>query len=278
MFEFKYNKYKRKGNKFDFEYPENLSKTTPDFNFSNKWEQLDSTFHKKKKRINFFDENFISDETKFNSFNTVSEKKSNLEPNFNFQNLIHPIDNEFDKYIKEKMVILEKIKSDKDNNDTNKEIINTNEEFAQNYNFNFAIRKYKNNNESLIKRKNEPILIIDKNRKSDFNYKLEFNLMKNKKFFFCDKNENNDTNIGKRNKMRLSNLLNKLKKDNLKTEIINIPNKFNILYKEENDNLKNSKQYIKNFDFIKNESNKENKKDYFDTLLEQINIKKNKSK
>ena len=102
--------------------------------------------------------------------------------------------------------------------------------------------------------------------------------MKNKKFFFCDKNENNDTNIGKRNKMRLSNLLNKLKKDNLKTEIINIPNKFNILYKEENDSLKNSKQYIKNFDFIKNESNKENKKDYFDTLLEQINIKKNKSK
>ena len=278
MFEFKYNKYKRKENKFDFEYPENLSKTQQDFNFSNKWEQLDSTFHQKKKRIYFFDENFISDETKFNTFNTVSEKKSNLEPNFNFQNLIHPIDNEFDKYIKEKMIILEKIKSDKDNNDTNKEIINTNEEFAQNYNFNFAIRKYKNNNESLIKRKNEPILIIDKNRKSDLNYKLEFNLMKNKKFFFSDKNENNDTNIGKRNKMRLSNLLNKLKKDNLKTEIINIPNKFNILYKEENDSLKNSKQYIKNFDFIKNESNKENKKDYFDTLLEQINIKKNKSK
>ena len=278
MFEFKYNKYKRKENKFDFEYPENLSKTQQDFNFSNKWEQLDSTFHQKKKRIYFFDENFISDETKFNTFNTVSEKKSNLEPNFNFQNLIHPIDNEFDKYIKEKMVILEKIKSDKDNNDTNKEIINTNEELNQNYNFNFAIRKYKNNNESLIKRKNEPILIIDKNRKSDLNYKLEFNLMKNKKFFFSDKNENNDTNIGKRNKMRLSNLLNKLKKDNLKTEIINIPNKFNILYKEENDSLKNSKQYIKNFDFIKNESNKENKKDYFDTLLEQINIKKNKSK
>ena len=276
MFEFKYNKYKRKENKFDFEYPENLSKTTPDFNFSNKWEQLDSTFHQKKKLINFFDENLISDETKFNTFNTISEKKPNFEQNFDFQNLIHPIDNEFDKYIKEKMVILEKIKTN--NNDKNKEIINTNDEFNQNYNFIFAIRKYKNNNESLIKRKNEPILIIDKNRKSDLNYKLEFNLMKNKKFFFSDKNENNDTDIGKRNKMRLSNLLNKLKKENLKTEIINIPNKFNILYKEENDNLKNSKQYIKNFDFIKNESNKENKKDYFDTLLEQINIKKNKSK
>ena len=53
--------------------------------------------------------------------------------------------------------------------------------------------------------------------------------------------------------MRLNNLLNKFRKENLNTEIINIPNKFDILNKDEN-------------------------KDYFDLLYKQINIKKNKIK
>ena len=241
MFEFNYNKYKRK--------------TQTELNFSDKWEQLDSIFHKKKKRINFFDE-FDTEDKTYN--NTITNKKTNMntntlsiKDNFNFQKLIHPIDEEFDKYIKEKIDFLEKIKFNEYKQ--NKLSLNNIEEYNTNNNFNIIINKYKNNNISLIKGKNEPIFILNKNRNTDSNYKDEINKMKTQKYFFSETNENNDTDIGKRNKMRLNNLLNKFRKENLNTEIINIPNKFDILNKDEN-------------------------KDYFDLLYEQINIKKNKIK
>ena len=241
MFEFNYNKYKRK--------------TQTELNFSDKWEQLDSIFHKKKKRINFFDE-FDTEDKTYN--NTITNKKTNMntntlsiKDNFNFQKLIHPIDEEFDKYIKEKIDFLEKIKFNEYKQ--NKLLLNNIEEYNTNNNFNIIINKYKKNNISLIKGKNEPIFILNKNRNTDSNYKDEINKMKTQKYFFSETNENNDTDIGKRNKMRLNNLLNKFRKENLNTEIINIPNKFDILNKDEN-------------------------KDYFDLLYEQINIKKNKIK
>ena len=241
MFEFNYNKYKRK--------------TQTELNFSDKWEQLDSIFHKKKKCINFFDE-FDTEDKTYN--NTITNKKTNMntntlfiKDNFNFQKLIHPIDEEFDKYIKEKIDFLEKIKFNEYKQ--NKLLLNNIEEYNTNNNFNIIINKYKNNNISLIKGKNEPIFILNKNRNTDSNYKDEINKMKTQKYFFSETNENNDTDIGKRNKMRLNNLLNKFRKENINTEIINIPNKFDILNKDEN-------------------------KDYFDLLYEQINIKKNKIK
>ena len=241
MFEFNYNKYKRK--------------TQTELNFSDKWEQLDSIFHKKKKRINFFDE-FDTEDKTYN--NTITNKKTNMntntlsiKDNFNFQKLIHPIDEEFDKYIKEKIDFLEKIKFNEYKQ--NKLLLNNIEEYNTNNNFNIIINKYKKNNISLIKGKNEPIFILNKNRNTDSNYKDEINKMKTQKYFFSETNENNDTDIGKRNKMRLNNLLNKFRKENLNTEIINIPNKFDILNKDEN-------------------------KDYFDLLYKQINIKKNKIK
>ena len=241
MFEFNYNKYKRK--------------TQTELNFSDKWEQLDSIFHKKKKRINFFDE-FDTEDKTYN--NTITNKKTNMntntlfiKDNFNFQKLIHPIDEEFDKYIKEKIDFLEKIKFNEYKQ--NKLLLNNIEEYNTNNNFNIIINKYKKNNISLIKGKNEPIFILNKNRNTDSNYKDEINKMKTQKYFFSETNENNDTDIGKRNKMRLNNLLNKFRKENINTEIINIPNKFDILNKDEN-------------------------KDYFDLLYEQINIKKNKIK
>ena len=241
MFEFNYNKYKRK--------------TQTELNFSDKWEQLDSIFHKKKKCINFFDE-FDTEDKTYN--NTITNKKTNMntntlsiKDNFNFQKLIHPIDEEFDKYIKEKIDFLEKIKFNEYKQ--NKLLLNNIEEYNTNNNFNIIINKYKKNNISLIKGKNEPIFILNKNRNTDSNYKDEINKMKTQKYFFSETNENNDTDIGKRNKMRLNNLLNKFRKENLNTEIINIPNKFDILNKDEN-------------------------KDYFDLLYEQINIKKNKIK
>ena len=239
MFEFNYNKYKRK--------------TQTELNFSDKWEQLDSIFHKKKKRINFFDE-FDTEDKTYN--NTITNKKTNMntntlfiKDNFNFQKLIHPIDEEFDKYIKEKIDFLEKIKFNEYKQ--NKLLLNNIEEYNTNNNFNIIINKYKNNNISLIKGKNEPIFILNKNRNTDSNYKDEINKMKTQKYFFSETNENNDTDIGKRNKMRLNNLLNKFRKENINTEIINIPNKFDILNKDKN-------------------------KDYFDLLYEQINVKKNK--
>ena len=241
MFEFNYNKYKRK--------------TQTELNFSDKWEQLDSIFHKKKKRINFFDE-FDTEDKTYN--NTITNKKTNMntntlsiKDNFNFQKLIHPIDEEFDKYIKEKIDFLEKIKYNEYKQ--NKLLLNNIEEYNTNNNFNIIINKYKTNTISLIKGKNEPIFILNKNRNTDSNYKDEINKMKTQKYFFSETNENNDTDIGKRNKMRLNNLLNKFRKENINTEIINIPNKFDILNKDEN-------------------------KDYFDLLYEQINIKKNKIK
>ena len=241
MFEFNYNKYKRK--------------TQTELNFSDKWEQLDSIFHKKKKRINFFDE-FDTEDKTYN--NTITNKKTNMntntlsiKDNFNFQKLIHPIDEEFDKYIKEKIDFLEKIKFNEYKQ--NKLLLNNIEEYNTNNNFNIIINKYKKNNISLIKGKNEPIFILNKNRNTDSNYKDEINKMKTQKYFFSETNENNDTDIGKRNKMRLNNLLNKFRKENLNTEIINIPNKFDILNKDEN-------------------------KDYFDLLYKQINVKKNKIK
>ena len=258
MFEFNYNKYKRKEIIFDF--PEKLSKTEKELNFSNKWEQLDSIFHKKKKRINFFDESFTPEETERN---TITDKKYNIGnilttknySNFNFQNLIHPIDDAFDNYIKEKIEVLDKLKINKykqKNELLKNELLNNSKEFNKTNNFNFAISKYKKN-ESLIKVKNEPILILNKNRNNDKNYQYEINKMKTKKYFFSGSNENNNSDIGKRNKMRLSNILNKLKKETPNFEIINIPNKFNSLKKEKN-------------------------QDYFDLLLEQINIKRNKIK
>ena len=241
MFEFNYNKYKRK--------------TQTELNFLDKWEQLDSIFHKKKKRINFFDE-FDTEDKTYN--NTITNKKTNMntntlsiKDNFNFQKLIHPIDEEFDKYIKEKIDFLEKIKFNEYKQ--NKLLLNNIEEYNTNNNFNIIINKYKKNTISLIKGKNEPIFILNKNRNTDSNYKDEINKMKTQKYFFSETNENNDTDIGKRNKMRLNNLLNKFRKENLNTEIMSVPNKFDILNKDEN-------------------------KDHFDLLYEQINVKKNKIK
>ena len=244
MFECNYNKYKRKE-----------SKTQNEINFSDKWEQLDSIFNKKKKRINFFDEFDTRDESEIDA---IADNKTNMntntlsiKDNFNLNKLIHPIDDEFDKYIKEKIDVLDKIKYNKYKQKN--EQLNNIKEYNTINNFNLTINKYKKNNISLIKGKNEPLFILNKNM--NINYKDEINKMKTKKYFFSETIEADNTYIGKRNKMRLNKLLNKIKKENINTEIINIPNKFDILNKEENKD-----------------------KDYFDLLLEQINIKKNKIK
>ena len=212
-----------------------------------KWTQLDSLFNKKNRHIQFkynifnFDENKNNtkiDNPKLDDFNY--EKNINI----NLKYLIHPIDDDFDEFIEEKIKIFEKLKGHK--YQSNDQINNNNEEKI---NFNIALSKYKKEEESIIKSKNEPILILDNNKK-DLNIKDEFNIMKSKKYFFNKSTEDISTELGRRNKLRLNNILNKIKKEKPKKDIISIPNMFN-----------------------KEKSFEENK-DYFDSILKEIKIKK----
>ena len=255
---FEFNNNNQRKNNISFEYPYKELKPTKQLNISEKWSQLDNKFNNKINRhINFYDDF----ETK-NNLIIENSKKENIN-NINLSYLIHPIDDEFDEFIEEKINVLENLK---DNKYIIKEEINDDEE--ENNNFNLIINKYKKQ-ESLVKEKNEPIFILNNNNNKDLNYKYEFNKMKSKKYFFNENKENN-SDIGKRNKMRLNNILKKIKKENIKNEIINVPNKFEILNKEEKDiNIKNTKY----FDYMKNKNKKdEENKDYFDKILDQINI------
>ena len=119
-------------------------------------------------------------------------------------------------------------------------------------NFNLLISKYRKTEESIIKAKNKPIFLPNYDNKNEGKY--EFNKMKNNKYFFNNSNEDNITNLGNKNKTRLKNILNKIKNEKPKNEIINNPNKF----KMEKSDITND--------------NKENK-DYFDTILEDIKKK-----
>ena len=239
----------------NFKYKERKEKITKNID---KWAQLDSIFHKKNRRINFNDELF--DETKINYKNEIQYSNNfnnKNDININLQYLIHPINDEFDKFIDDKIEILEKLK---DNTyKLKEELINKNE---NNNNLNLMLSEYKKEEESIIKSKNEPIYILNNEDKNDLDDIYEFNKMKNKKYFFKKSNNDNNTDLGNRNKMRLNNILNKIKKEKPKKEnqIISNPNKFN-LDKSDND--------------IKYSKNEENK-DYFDTILEEIKNKKNK--
>ena len=239
----------------NFKYKERKEKISKNID---KWAQLDSIFHKKNRRINFNDEFF--DESKNNYKNEIQYSNNfnnKNDININLQYLIHPINDEFDKFIDDKIEILEKLK---DNTyKLKEELINKNE---NNNNLNLMLNKYKKEEESIIKSKNEPIYILNNEDKNDLDDIYEFNKMKNKKYFFKKSNNDNNTDLGNRNRMRLNNILNKIKKEKPKKEnqIISNPNKFN-LDKSDND--------------IKYSKNEENK-DYFDTILEEIKNKKNK--
>jgi len=238
----------------NFEYKARKEKIT---NNIDKWSQLDSIFHKKNRRINFNNDFF--DETKYNykkeSQNSNSNFNNKNNININLKYLIHPINDEFDEFIDEKIENLEKLKDNKYK--LKEELINKNED---NNNLNLMLSKYKKEEESIIKSKNEPIYILNNENKNDLDDLYEFNKMKNKKYFFNKSNNDYDTELGNRNKMRLNNILNKIKKERPKKEsqIISNPNKFNL---EKSD---------KDIEYNKNEENK----DYFDTILEEMKNKK----
>ena len=236
----------------NFQFPESQEKEILKLNSEEKWEKLDSIFNKKNKHINFNENFFDIDEPKINYDKKISNIKNLNQKNdvkINLQHLIHPIDDEFDIFIDEKIKIFEKMKN---NNkfQIKEEVDNTKQEKE---NFNLLISKYKKTEESIIKAKNKPIFLPNYDNKNEGKY--EFNKMKNNKYFFNNSNEDNITNLGNKNKMRLNNILNKIKNEKPKNEIINNPNKF----KMEKSDITND--------------NKENK-DYFDTILEDIKKKK----
>ena len=258
----------------NFEYPKKSIKNIEQITLSDKWDQLDSIFHKKNKRIIFFDNDFFSSDeiendliqknTKLENTKTIKNKKINLEY------LIHPIDDNFDKFIDQKIASLEQLKNNKYQK---KEELNINNE---NFISNFTLNKYKKQEESIIKDKNEPMSILSNRNNNDLNDKYEFNKMKTKKFFFTESIKNNNTDLGQKNKTRLNNLLMKIKSGKSKNEIIIVPNKFEILNNEEKSNRNsNNNKYINLINHNKEEENR----DYFDSILDECKIKiKNKLK
>ena len=235
-----------------FEYPEEVNNINNirKINSMDKWSQLDSIINKKNRSINFKDNFFDFIDNK--KYSKTKSNNSNFIDKINLQYLIHPINDEFDEFIDEKIEILEKLK---DNKYQLKSELNPN--FEEKINLSNILKKYKKEEESIIKAKNEPIYVL-KDNTNDLNIKNEFNKMKSNKYFFKE-NKENSTDIGKRNKIRLNNILNKIKKEKPKNQIINIPNKFNIEKNNMNININNTE---------------ENNKDYFDTILEEIKSKK----
>jgi len=266
--------YSNKRNNIIFEYPE---KKNSKLNNLDKWTQLDSIFRKNKRKnktINFpedinINENLILS-NKTNNFKDINSNKS---INLSLQNLIHHINyDEFDKFIDNKIDILEKLKDNKyhlndnldlDNPNKINKNINTDNNINRN-SFNIILSKYKKEENSIIRAKNEPILISTNNNtiNSENDDKYEFNKMKTKNYFFNNNNVN-----------RLNNLLRKIRNTNQKNEknkeeIYQIdikPSQYfeNIINKQKNKN-------------INYEDSDDDNKDYFSQILDEINFKKKK--
>ena len=87
-------------------------------------------------------------------------------------------------------------------------------------------------------------------------------------------NKKYENNVGNRNKIRLSRLLNRIKNDKKETELINKPNKFKLFdTSDENSNLdKIQRRYYEQFrEEDKHKDNNDYTKDYFSTILYELN-------
>ncbi len=303
-------------NKFEFDY---FSNNNNIFNYHNdnnkkisdeldKWSKLESILQKNR-RDNYFsndtistlnlgslksmewEENINKNSTIKNNVNNndLSLNKNNKNNDLNLKNLeklIHPIDNEFEIFIQNKIKDLEKLKKENKNiskNDINITNITNSNINNKNINNNIILQKENNEEKSIVKEKNEAIFTFNKN---DIDNNNEFEKIKGKSFlgdytyndnninvninnksiFYNNKNYYN--NIGYRNKMRLNNLLSKIKSDKKETELINKPNKFKI-FDNSDDNSKVNKIQRKYYEQIKEKDKNKNNisKDYFSTIL-----------
>ena len=86
-------------------------------------------------------------------------------------------------------------------------------------------------------------------------------------------NKKYENSVGKRNKIRLNKLLNKIKNEKKETELINKPNKFKLFdNSDEKSNLdKIQKRYYEQFKEEDKLKDNEYEKDYFSTILYELN-------
>ena len=230
--------------------------------------------------------------SKSDSYNNNQDLKPNkleeMNMNLYLKKFIHPIDNEFDLFIKKKIDDFEKMKTNSNikencisNNNSNLKKNRTIKNKIENINNLLGIKKI-NGEKSLIKEKNN----------TNFFFGVKFNRRK------IEENGNDDDYLGLqkrsylfeyKNKNRNKNFvlynINKNKsmifcKDN-KKNLVNEANKVNILLKSNNSNEESGLEKIKNvcFDCIRGQRGElddsdSNNKDYFKTILYELEWKK----
>jgi len=322
MKNFEFDFIQKNNNNTLFDYPNNNNPINlQNSNYLEKWSKLESKLQ--KNRIdNYFSNDSISSlnlgslksmewddlnmmPNKSNYDTTLKDKYLN-EHNYaniqRLQQLIHPIDDEFDIFIQNKIENLEKLKythesknvfgnNKKSNNIKNNiniiNIINNNikKKINNNIQNNLKLNKEKRAEKSIIKDKNEAIFTFNK---SDNDNNDDFDRIKTKSFLvdytyndnvtdnsFLYTNIKDDNDLGFRNKMRLNKILSRIKNDKKETEIINKPNKFKLFdNSDENSNLnKIQKRYYGQLREEDKQKDSDYSKDYFSTILYELNQK-----
>jgi hypothetical protein len=302
-----------------FEYPDGNKKK---LNNMDKWTQAETTIKKHQIKKLFQTEPISSfnigslksmewndikiiptqknDYNKIFSDNSISDPPSSRiqdeQEYLNLQHLIHPIDNEFEEFIQNKIENLEKLKTKKNiikKANNNRITIDYNPIDNNNQTFNIQNEINNNNNKillqdnieekSVVKEKNETFCFFNEN---DNGNKEEISKRKQKSFLVDyaldpDKSNliknnikyNNNSESESKNLTRLKNLLTKIR-TNKESEIVNKPNKFQLFDKsDDNNNLNLSKIQRRYYQQIKDDNKpKENySKDYFSTILKELN-------
>ena len=301
------NKFKFDNSKI-FKYTNNIQKPLKELD---KWSKLEINLQKNRSE-NYFVNDSISSlnigslkSMEWDDIKNIQEAKNDI--NFdtslnssyrgrndinikNLEKLIHPINDDFDKFIQKKIEDLEKLRYKNDKkiflSTENKNNINDSIKNININNNNNLLIEGKNDEKSIIKEKNQPIFTFNKN---EFEKDEELDKVKMKSFledytsndnnntnssnFILNNYKNNESNIGNRNKMRLFNLLSRIKKDKKETELINKPNKFKMFDKSEENTSLNKIQRRYYNQIRKEDKYKDNKgytKDYFSTILYEL--------
>ena len=302
------NKFKFDNSKI-FKYTNNIQKPLKELD---KWSKLEINLQKNRSE-NYFVNDSISSlnigslkSMEWDDIKNIQEAKNDINFDIslnssyrgrndinikNLEKLIHPIDDDFDKFIQKKIEDLEKLRYKNDKkiflSTENKNNINDSIKNININNNNNLLIEGKNDEKSIIKEKNQPIFTFNKN---EFENDEELDKVKMKSFLedytsndinntnssniIFNNYKKNESNIGNRNKMRLFNLLLRIKKDKKETELINKPNKFKMFDKSE-ENTSLNKIQRRYYNQIRKEDkykdNNEYSKDYFSTIIYDLN-------
>ena len=263
------------------------------FNFgslkSMEWNDIKIIPTQKRDYNKIFSDNSIS--------NPPSSRTQDEQEYLNLQYLIHPIDNEFEEFIQNKIENLEKLKIRKniikkvnntrinienntfDNNDNNN---HTNNNIQNEINNNKLLAQDNIEEKSIVKEKNETFFFFNENdngnkeetKRKQKSFLADYTLEPDKNNLYKNNTKiyNNSENESK-NLTRLKNILSKIR-TNKESEIVNKPNKFQLFDKsDDNTNLNLSKiQRRYQQQFKEENKQKENySKDYFSTILNELN-------